>query len=120
MLLCGSNWKPTTFFSQSIFTLIKKNVRGLSLRNNEYTRDEGFLEGLWGKRFFDKTNFLLTSLFCLPCVNSVSYDFYCLILCKQTFNIIIIKILTAILCLRTHYSRTADSSKMARKTNENM
>ena len=54
MLLSGSNWKTITLFSESIFTLIKKNVRKLSLGNNEYTRDEGFLEGLWRKLFFTR------------------------------------------------------------------
>ena len=48
-----------TLFSKAIFTLIKKNVRDLVVGNNEYTRDEGFLEGLWRKTFFDSTNFLL-------------------------------------------------------------
>ena len=51
MLLSGSNWKPITLFSKSIFTLIKKNERDLLLGNTEYTRDEGFLEGLWRKLF---------------------------------------------------------------------
>ena len=32
---------------------IKKNVRDLVVGNNEYTRDEGFLEGLWRKTIFD-------------------------------------------------------------------
>ena len=51
MLLSGSNCKPITLFSKSIFTLIKKNVRCYLLGNNEYTRDERFLEGLWRKLF---------------------------------------------------------------------
>ena len=51
MLLSGSNWKPITLFSKSIFTLIKANVRELSLGSNEYTRDEGFLEGFGGNFF---------------------------------------------------------------------
>ena len=40
---------------------------------------------------------ILASLVCFPCFNSVSYDFHCLILSKQTTNIIIAKILTAIM-----------------------
>ena len=51
MLLSGSNWKPITLLSKSIFTLIRKDVRDLLLGNNEYTRDEGFFEGLWHKLF---------------------------------------------------------------------
>ena len=42
---------------------------------------------------------ILASLVWFHCCNSVSYDFYCLILCKQTSNIIILKILTAIMQL---------------------
>ena len=69
-----------TLFSKSIFTLIKKNVRDLVVRNNEYTRDEGFLKGLW--RNFVSTRLIfcviiLASLVCFPCFNSVSYDFHC-------------------------------------------
>ena len=44
------------FISQSIFTLIKKNLREFLLGDNEYTRDEGFLEGSWRKLFFHQTN----------------------------------------------------------------
>ena len=40
------------FISQSVFTLIKKNLRELSLGDNEHTRDQGFLEGSWRKPFF--------------------------------------------------------------------
>ena len=40
---------------------------------------------------------ILASLVCFPCFNSVSYDFHRLILCKQMSNIIIKKILTAIM-----------------------
>ena len=39
---------------------------------------------------------ILASLVCFPCLYSVFYDFHCLILCKQTSNMIILKILTAI------------------------
>ena len=46
MLLSGTKWKPITLFPKSTFTLIKKNVRELLLGNNEYTRDQVFLEGL--------------------------------------------------------------------------
>ena len=80
ILLSGLHWKPITLFSKSIFTLIKKNVRDLVVRNNEYTRDEGFLKGLW--RNFVSTRLIscviiLASLVCFPCFNSVSYDFHC-------------------------------------------
>ena len=54
MLPSGSNWKPITLFSKSIFTLIKKNVRDLLLGNNKYTRDDGFLEGLWCELFLTR------------------------------------------------------------------
>ena len=50
---CGWNWKPITLFSKSVFTLINKNVRELSLGNNEYTRDKDFLESLCHKLFSD-------------------------------------------------------------------
>ena len=99
ILLSGSNWKPIALFSKSIFTLITKNVRNLVVENNEYTRDENFLEGLWRKFFSTRLiscAIILASLVYFPCFNSVSYDSHCLILCKQTSNIIIIKILTAI------------------------
>ena len=82
MLLSGSNWKPITLFSKSIFTLIKKNVRELSLGDNEYTRDEGFLEGLWHKLFFTR----LISCYYFGFIGLLSllylslYDFHCIIL----------------------------------------
>ena len=49
--------------------------------------------------FFDYNDLLviiLASLACFPCFKSVSYDFYCLILCKQTSSYII-NIFTAIM-----------------------
>ena len=96
---CGSNWKPITLFSKSVFTLINKNVRELSLGNNEYTRDKDFLESLCHKLFPTRliSCCYFGSLVCFPCFKSVSYDFHCLILCKQTSNIIMIKILIAIM-----------------------
>ena len=100
ILPSGSNWIPITLFSNSIFALIKKNVWDSVVRNNEYTRDEGFLKGLWRNFFSTRLIFCYYfgfSLVCFPCFNSVSYDFHCLILCKQVSNIIIIKILTAIM-----------------------
>ena len=39
---------------------------------------------------------ILASLVCFPYFYSVFYDFHCLILCKEMSNIIIIKILTAV------------------------
>ena len=92
--------KPITLFSKSIFTLIKKNLRNLAVGNNEYTRDECFSKSLWRKYFETRLTscvIILTSLVCFPCFKSVSYDFHCLILCKQTSNIIIVKILPAIM-----------------------
>ena len=124
MLLSGWNWKPIALFSKSSFTLMKKNARELLVGNNKYTRDEGFLEGLWRKRFSTRLiscyyfGFIQRrwgrcadiehhpfsqylgpplSLICFSCFNSVSYAFHYSILRKQTSNIIMIKILTAII-----------------------
>ena len=61
-----------------------------------------FSRRLWRKRFSTRLIscvIILATLVCFRCFNSflVSYDFHCLMLRKQTSNIIIIKILTAIM-----------------------
>ena len=79
MLLSGSNWKPMNLFSKSIFTLTKKKVRELSLGNNEYTKDEGFLKGLWRKLF--STRLILCYYFAFLALTQ-SLLIFSLILCK--------------------------------------
>ena len=84
-LLSGSYWKLITLLSKFIFVSIKKNLRNLVVGNDEF---------LWLDWF---PVIILAPLVCFHCCNSVSYDFHCLILCKQMSYIIIIMILTAII-----------------------
>ena len=58
-----------------------------------------FSQRVWRKFFLTRliSCVIMASLVWFPCFNPVSYDFHCLVSCKQTSNIIIGKILTAIM-----------------------